>query len=193
MTTTGRGDKDDAAKDHILDCLIIGGGPAGLTAAVYLARYRRSVAVYSEGISRAAYIPKSHNYPGFPSGVSGPELLDLLTEQAKSYGVPVVPERITSLQKQDKVFRASAASGTITARTLLLATGLVDAAPEVKTLIRPSLMDWSVTAPSAMRLRRRTDALRLLAARARSARQNSCETIRKTSLSFGRGRGGRQP
>src|SRR3954462_13843910 len=83
-----------------LDCLIIGGGPAGLTAAVYLARYRRSVAVYSEGKSRAAYIPKSHNYPGFPSGISGQELLDLLTEQAKSYGVPVVPMRITSLQQQ---------------------------------------------------------------------------------------------
>ncbi|MET1047917.1 MAG: FAD-dependent oxidoreductase, partial [Hyphomicrobium sp.] len=49
-----------------LDCLIIGGGPAGLTAAIYLARYHRRVAVYDSRNSRAGLIPESHNYPGFP-------------------------------------------------------------------------------------------------------------------------------
>jgi thioredoxin reductase (NADPH) len=128
---TGVGKMGD---EEALDCLIIGGGPAGLTAAVYLARYHRSVSVYSEGKSRAAYIPRSHNYPGFPSGISGPELLDLLTEQAKSYGVPVVTMRITSLQQQGHMFRASHAGGELVSRTVLLATGLVDAPPDVKNL-----------------------------------------------------------
>src|SRR5215217_2362317 len=61
--------------DRCLDCLIIGGGPAGLTAAVYLARFRRKVVVVDSGSSRASLIPASHNYPGFPDGVGGEELL----------------------------------------------------------------------------------------------------------------------
>ena len=50
---------------EIFDCLIIGGGPAGLTAAVYLARYRRRIILFDGGDSRASLIPKSHNYPAF--------------------------------------------------------------------------------------------------------------------------------
>jgi thioredoxin reductase (NADPH) len=56
-----------------IDCLIIGGGPAGLTAAIYLSRYCRGVLLADSGQS-AALIPESHNYPGF-IGVSGSELL----------------------------------------------------------------------------------------------------------------------
>jgi flavin-dependent dehydrogenase len=59
----------------MLDALIIGGGPAGLMAAIYLARYRREVLLIDEGASRAALIPESHNYPGF-KGVAGPASLD---------------------------------------------------------------------------------------------------------------------
>jgi thioredoxin reductase (NADPH) len=55
----------------IYDCIIIGGGPAGLTAAIYLARYRRQIVLIDSGESRAALIPESHNYPGFQNGVSG--------------------------------------------------------------------------------------------------------------------------
>ena len=60
-----------------MDYLIIGGGPAGLTAAVYLARYRRNVVVFDSNASRAALIPKSHNYPGFAQGISGRKFLSL--------------------------------------------------------------------------------------------------------------------
>ena len=60
-----------------LDCLIIGGGPAGLTAAIYLARYHRRVAVVDDGNSRALWIPISHNHAGFPDGIGGAELLGL--------------------------------------------------------------------------------------------------------------------
>ena len=115
----------------MLDCLIIGGGPAGLTAAVYLARYRRSVAVYTEGQSRAALIPKSHNYPGFPQGVSGPDLLKLLRTQAAFYRVPIEEQRIVGLALRKEGFQATFAGGEVAARTVLMATGLVDVAPEI--------------------------------------------------------------
>jgi glycine/D-amino acid oxidase-like deaminating enzyme len=62
----------------MLDTLVIGGGPAGLTAAVYLARFHRSVRVVDAGESRASLIPVSHNYPGFPDGIGGLELLERL-------------------------------------------------------------------------------------------------------------------
>jgi thioredoxin reductase (NADPH) len=54
-----------------LDCLVIGAGPAGLTAAIYLARFRRDFLVLDGGPSRAELIPKTHNFPGWPDGVSG--------------------------------------------------------------------------------------------------------------------------
>ena len=67
-----------------LDCAIVGGGPAGLTAAIYLARYRRRIAVFDKGESRLALIPRSHNCPGYPHGIPGQELLARLREQASS-------------------------------------------------------------------------------------------------------------
>jgi thioredoxin reductase (NADPH) len=65
--TAGRAFADNTRKmdTEMLDCLIIGGGPAGLTAAIYLARYRRETVMIDEGASRARLIPASHNYPGF--------------------------------------------------------------------------------------------------------------------------------
>jgi hypothetical protein len=62
---------------HDVDYLIIGGGPAGLTAAVSLARYRRNVVVFDSNASRAALIPKSQNYPGFAQGILGRKFLSL--------------------------------------------------------------------------------------------------------------------
>jgi thioredoxin reductase (NADPH) len=64
----------------MLDCLIIGGGPAGLLAALYLGRYCRTVQVIDAGESRAAKIPKSHNYPGF-SGSTGRAIRRSLNER----------------------------------------------------------------------------------------------------------------
>jgi flavin-dependent dehydrogenase len=84
------------------DCLIIGGGPAGLTAAVYLARYRRNVVVFDTG--GAALMPESHNYPGFANGISGRDLLSRLDEQANAYDVAVIKARVTSLARTDAGF-----------------------------------------------------------------------------------------
>ena len=116
------------------DCLIIGGGPAGLTAAIYLARYRRAAVLIDDGASRAALIPASHNYPGF-KGIAGPDLLSRLREQALLYGANLEHGRVTTLQRRPQGgFRAQWNGKDIAARTVLLATGLVDESPKVEGL-----------------------------------------------------------
>ena len=115
----------------MLDCLVIGGGPAGLLAAVYLGRYRRSVQVIDAGESRAAKIPESHNYPGF-FGIAGPELLRRLNAQARQYGAEVLTGRVTSLRKEGETFVAKCSGSDVNARFILLATGLVDHCPPIE-------------------------------------------------------------
>jgi thioredoxin reductase (NADPH) len=117
-----------------LDCLIVGAGPAGLTAAIYLARFRRRIAIVDGGHSRAAYIPKSHNYPGFPDGINGVELLERLRSQAKRYGAHVTPGLVESLEGADGAFTAIASDQRFTARKVLIATGVVDKEPEIPNL-----------------------------------------------------------
>jgi thioredoxin reductase (NADPH) len=68
------------------DCRIVGGGPAGLTAAIFLARFRRRAVVFDDRSSRAALIPRSHNHPAFPDGIGGPMLLQRMREQLAALG-----------------------------------------------------------------------------------------------------------
>ncbi len=117
---------DDRA---IVDCLIVGGGPAGLTAARYLARYRRSVVVVDEGESRAALIPESHNYPGY-AGIAGPDLLKLLRGQAAEFGVSLLKGRVEALENAaDQGFLARFGGEQLRARAVILATGIIDNDP----------------------------------------------------------------
>lgn len=117
------------------DCIIVGGGPAGLTAATYLARYRRKVVVFDTGDSRAAQIPESHNHPGF-TGIAGPDLLKRLRKQAQTYDVAFREKRVESLRKASGGFVATTADGEIEAPRVLIATGLTD-----KTVKLPGLED----------------------------------------------------
>jgi thioredoxin reductase (NADPH) len=119
------------SRSDMLDCLVIGGGPAGLLAAVYLGRYRRSVQVIDAGESRAAKIPESHNYPGF-FGIAGPELLRRLKTQAGQYGAELVSGRVTSLRKEGETFVATCSGSDVSARFILLTTGLVDHCPPIE-------------------------------------------------------------
>ena len=113
------------------DCVVVGGGPAGLTAAIYLARFRRRVLVADEGRSRASLIPESHNYPGFIGGISGPRLLAALTKQAERYGAMLRKARVTSLERQDDGFRLSLGDAEVRAGRVLLATGITDRSPDM--------------------------------------------------------------
>ncbi|MBW4025222.1 MAG: NAD(P)/FAD-dependent oxidoreductase [Proteobacteria bacterium] len=121
----------------MLDCLIIGGGPAGLTAAIYLARFRRRLSVVDSGDSRARLIPISHNLAGFPDGIPGDELLERMRAQAQRYGVALTPGTITGLQQDERgSFMAEMANGSqIVARTVLLATGVADRHPDLPDLL----------------------------------------------------------
>jgi thioredoxin reductase (NADPH) len=114
----------------MLDCLIIGAGPAGLTAAIYLARFRRSMRVLEAGPSRAELIPVSHNFPGFPAGVAGEVLLARLREQAGGYGVQPEQGRVTALARDGDGFVASIDDRQLRARTVILATGVIDQHPD---------------------------------------------------------------
>ncbi|WP_164932024.1 NAD(P)/FAD-dependent oxidoreductase [Janthinobacterium sp. 17J80-10] len=116
--------------DSPLDCLIVGGGPAGLTAAIYLGRFLRSARVIDAGKSRASLIPTSHNYPGFPEGISGNELLTRLRLQACRYGATINQGIVEKLEHDAKdMFIAHYDGQTLAARTLLLATGSADIEP----------------------------------------------------------------
>jgi thioredoxin reductase (NADPH) len=112
-----------------LDCLIIGGGPAGLTAAVYLARFHLKVMVVDAGKSRASLIPCTRNHAGYPEGISGQELLDRMKAQAQKYGVAIENGRVTRLDRIEDGFEAEWGSGKISARTVLLATGVANRRP----------------------------------------------------------------
>jgi thioredoxin reductase (NADPH) len=113
------------------ECLIVGGGPAGLTAALYLGRFRRRVVLVDSGSSRASWIPKTHNLIGFPQGISGTELLDHMREQASLHGVRWVRGGVDALCPADGVFEATIGNKTISADRVLLATGGLDVEPEL--------------------------------------------------------------
>ena len=118
------------ATDAPFDCLIVGGGPAGLTAAIYLSRFHLDILVVDEGKSRASWIPCSHNHAGYPEGINGKELLRLMREQAQKYGTKVESGRVHRLDKdEDGLFTADWGSGSKRARAVLLATGLTNRKP----------------------------------------------------------------
>jgi thioredoxin reductase (NADPH) len=117
--------------DDPLDCIVIGGGPAGLTAAIYLARFHLRILVVDAGKSRASWIPCSHNHAGFPDGINGKELLERMRTQAQKYGAKIVRDRVTKLERDEesRLFTATWGSGCETARTVLLATGVTNRKP----------------------------------------------------------------
>ena len=111
------------------DCLVIGGGPAGLTAAIYLTRFHLTSKVVDSGESRAAWIPCTHNHAGYPDGIAGTELLARMRKQGQKYGASIVSGRVTRLDRAEGGFRADWGQGSVIARTVLLATGVRNRRP----------------------------------------------------------------
>jgi thioredoxin reductase (NADPH) len=115
----------------LFDCIVIGGGPAGLTAALYLARYRRSVMVLDRGHSRASLIPRIRNLPGFPDGISGPDLLARLTLQVARYGLQPQPAEALAVGRHPRGFLVTTSGAPAIGRTVIFATGVVDVRPAI--------------------------------------------------------------
>src|SRR6185503_3475401 len=107
--------------EDILDCLIIGGGPAGLTAAIYLARFHLDILVVDAGKSRASWIPCTRNHAGYPEGIACKELLQRMRDQACKYAATIETEFVTKLERNEQsgVFTATWGSGSAKARTVL--------------------------------------------------------------------------
>jgi len=120
-----------AGAGGLLDCLVIGGGAAGLTAALYLGRYRRRVMVADAGASRLRLIPRSRNVMGFPDGIAGTELLERMRLHVSHYGVEMRQGCVSELRMTGGTFEAVVDGATLRARTVLLATGAIDVEPEV--------------------------------------------------------------
>ena len=113
------------------DVAIVGGGAAGLSAAVALARSLRSVVVVDAGEPRNAPAAGAHNVLA-REGVSPLELLAAGRGEAEHYGAEICHDRAVAARRRDDVFELDLASGgTVRARRLLLATGLIDELPDV--------------------------------------------------------------
>jgi thioredoxin reductase (NADPH) len=120
-----------AEPHRVHDALVIGGGPAGLAGALYLARFRRDVVVVDAEDSRAARIPRSHNVAGFPDGIAGDRLLRIMAGQVQELAVPMHRAFVERLEHDGVRFSAHAGNRVWHARTVLLATGALDVEPKM--------------------------------------------------------------
>jgi thioredoxin reductase (NADPH) len=113
------------------EVIVIGGGIAGLSAAIYLGRAQRDTLVIDSGHSMAKWEPVVENYLGFPKGVSGEDLLKYGREQAERHAVQFAEDEVKSLKSAGGVFIVRGGHGSYRAKRLLLATGIFHLPPEI--------------------------------------------------------------
>lgn len=114
-------------QDQVRDVIIIGSGPAGYTAATYAARAELKPLVFEGSITAGGALMNTtevENFPGFPEGIQGPDLMDNLRNQAERFGAELVAEDITAVDLTGPVKEVTDANGTVfRARAVILATG----------------------------------------------------------------------
>jgi thioredoxin reductase (NADPH) len=113
------------------DAIIVGGGLAGLSAALYLGRSNRRALLIDAGESMARWEPIVQNYLGFPEGLSGERLLDLGRLQVQKFGVRTVHDRVVRIHRQGDAFVLEGASRYYSSR-VLLATGRTHLRPDIR-------------------------------------------------------------
>lgn len=111
--------------DEVLDVLMVGAGPAALSAAVYTTREDLKTVLYEKGVigGLAAITDWVDNYPGFPKGIAGLELADGLSQQAERFGAKIEIGEVNGLKKDGKYIAVDTTDGVIKAKAVLVATG----------------------------------------------------------------------
>jgi thioredoxin reductase (NADPH) len=134
------------AADVVHDIIIVGAGPAGLSAALYAARFLRSTLVIHDGTPRAAQIPLTRNLPGHEAGIGGVDLMARMTRQAEACGAVIVQAKVTAAHRRDDgMFVLTADDGASwTARALILATGVAQNQPPLPEDVHQAAVDAGV-------------------------------------------------
>ena len=106
------------------DIIVVGAGPAGLTAAIYARRAEKSVLVIEKGMfgGQMTFSPKIENYPGFAQ-ISGNELAEKLVDQAISLGAEIDMHEVVGIRKENEIFCVTCDDGEFMARSVIIATG----------------------------------------------------------------------
>jgi thioredoxin reductase (NADPH) len=121
----------------LFDCLIVGGGPAGLSAAIYMGRFTRKTIVLDSEQGRSTFEQVNENYLGFPDGIKVKELRDLGRKQAERFGVKFQHCEVDSLHRDGDNFYARCGKDQIHARSVILCTGVCDIWPDI-----PNVLDY---------------------------------------------------
>ncbi|MED3648294.1 NAD(P)/FAD-dependent oxidoreductase [Halalkalibacterium halodurans] len=116
------------------ECVIVGGGIAGLQAAIQLGRYEHHVAIIDNGGGRSSLCRRYHNLLGWPDGISGQAIREAGRKQATSLGVEFIDSSVHSVRRQAEHFVIETESTTFEAKRLLLATGISDRIPPFPSL-----------------------------------------------------------
>lgn len=112
--------------EELYDIIIVGGGPAGLTAAIYAARHDNKTLVL-EGNKIGGKTLEAHwveNYPGFPEGISGPDLIELMRKQAEKFGTGFSSETVVALADFGEMKMLTTRKGIRQAKAVIVATGM---------------------------------------------------------------------
>ena len=118
-----------------VDCMIIGGGIAGLQAAIQLGRYQHDITVIDSKNGRSTIAKDYQNILGWPEGVSGNQLRNLGRQHAEKFGVEFMDDFVISLEKkQDKFLICTDTNIQYEAKTIFLGTGITDNIPAIKNL-----------------------------------------------------------
>ncbi|HTG00593.1 MAG TPA: NAD(P)/FAD-dependent oxidoreductase [Nitrospirota bacterium] len=119
--------------DHVYDCIVVGAGPGGLQAAIYLARYNRDVLVLDRSGGRTWHARHIENVLTHRD-ISGAEIIERGMEQARSFGVHIVQTRVTSIKKEE-LFTVSATEGEFLSRQVIAASGVTDIIPAIENVL----------------------------------------------------------
>ncbi len=125
MEFTLTGLAGSGAQEELYDVVIIGGGPAGLTAGIYAGRGGLKTVIVEKGLpgGQIAQTEEVENYPGFPEGVSGPELAGRMVQQAEKFGARIVMDEVQGIEKTEEGFLVRGFERSYPARVVIIATG----------------------------------------------------------------------